>query len=131
MSLSPSVSAASGLTAATGCDFAATACPSTSGSAPRDGAASPRRAADDPTSRCGDATDPAAEGFADRRRSGGDRGLHERRQFGSSHAGLSPDARELAIAIDQYKLASRRRYITCEEMLAVITQLGYRRPERP
>ncbi len=51
----------------------------------------------------------------------------ERRQFGSSHCDLSPDARELALAIDQYKLDHRRRYITCEEMLKVIRQLGYSR----
>jgi hypothetical protein len=54
-------------------------------------------------------------------------GAAERRQFGSSHAELSPAAREIALAIDQYKLAACRRYITCEEILAVITQLGYRR----
>lgn len=52
---------------------------------------------------------------------------YERRQFGSSHANLSPEAAELAIAIDQYKLENRRRYITCEEMLMVITKLGYSR----
>ncbi len=51
----------------------------------------------------------------------------ERRQFGSSHANLTPEAAELAIAIDQYKLENRRRYITCEEMLMVITKLGYSR----
>ncbi len=51
----------------------------------------------------------------------------ERRQFGSSHAELSPAARELAEAIDRYKLQHHRRYITCEEMLTVITQLGYHR----
>lgn len=49
----------------------------------------------------------------------------ERRQFTNSHASLSPDARELAEAIDQYKARNRRRYITFEEMLQVITQLGY------
>jgi hypothetical protein len=52
---------------------------------------------------------------------------HERRQFGHSHASLSPAAAELAIAIDQYKLQHRRRYITCEEMLMVISKLGYSR----
>jgi len=52
---------------------------------------------------------------------------HERRQFGSSHANLSPAAAELAIAIDQYKLEHRRRYITCEEMLMVVSKLGYSR----
>lgn len=49
----------------------------------------------------------------------------ERRQFGNSHRGLSPDARELAEAIDSYKLEHRRRYITFEEMLSVIHELGY------
>jgi hypothetical protein len=51
----------------------------------------------------------------------------ERRQFGNSHDGLSPDAAELAQAIDQYKLCHRRRFITFEEMLAVMKSLGYRR----
>ena len=51
----------------------------------------------------------------------------ERRQFGNSHEGLSPDAAELAQAIDQYKLHHRRRFITFEEMLAVVKSLGYRR----
>ena len=51
----------------------------------------------------------------------------ERRQFGNSHDGLSPDAAELAQAIDQYKLRHRRRFITFEEMLAVVKSLGYRR----
>lgn len=49
----------------------------------------------------------------------------ERRQFANSHDELSPDARELARAIDQYKLSHRRRFITFEEMLAVIKGLGY------
>ena len=51
----------------------------------------------------------------------------ERRQFGNSHDGLSPDAAELAQAIDQYKLRHRRRFITFEEMLAVVKSLGYQR----
>lgn len=51
----------------------------------------------------------------------------ERRQFGNSHAQLSPDARQLAEAIDNYKLQNRRRFITFEEMLNVIHALGYRR----
>ena len=49
----------------------------------------------------------------------------ERRQFTNSHEELSPDARELATAIDQYKLKRRRRFITFEEMLTVIQSLGY------
>lgn len=49
----------------------------------------------------------------------------ERRQFANSHSELSPQARELAQAIDEYKLRHRRRFITYEEMLSVIKTLGY------
>jgi hypothetical protein len=49
----------------------------------------------------------------------------ERRQFSNSHQELSPEAAELGRAIDQYKLVNRRRFITYEEMLGVIKQLGY------
>lgn len=49
----------------------------------------------------------------------------ERRQFADSYDGLSPPAQELALAIDSYKLAHRRRFITYEEMLSVVTSLGY------
>jgi hypothetical protein len=49
----------------------------------------------------------------------------ERRQFADSYEGLSPPAQELALAIDSYKLAHRRRFITYEEMLGVVTSLGY------
>jgi hypothetical protein len=52
---------------------------------------------------------------------------YERRQFTNSHDGLSPDARELALAIDEYKVRHRRRFITYEEMLAVVRSLGYHR----
>jgi hypothetical protein len=51
----------------------------------------------------------------------------ERRQFTNSHAELSPEAAELARSIDQYKISHRRRFITYEEMLAVIKSLGYHR----
>jgi len=51
----------------------------------------------------------------------------ERRQFTNSHAELSPNAKELAVAIDEYKLHHRRRFITYEEMLQIIQSLGYRR----
>ena len=67
--------------------------------------------------------------FVDRRQSGSGTSASERRQFASSHAGLSPAARELALAIDGYKVRHRRRYITFEEMLAVINELGYHRSE--
>lgn len=49
----------------------------------------------------------------------------ERRQFSNSHSELSPDANELAQAIDTYKLIHRRRFITYEEMLSVVKSLGY------
>ena len=49
----------------------------------------------------------------------------ERRQFTNSHDELSPDAQELARAIDAYKMRHRRRFITYEEMLRVIQSLGY------
>lgn len=66
------------------------------------------------------------EGFVDRRQSrGGAAPGGERRQFTNSHFGLSPDARELAEAIDTYKIRNHRRYITFEEMLQVIQGLGY------
>lgn len=51
----------------------------------------------------------------------------ERRQFANSHNELSPEAGELAEAIDGYKLRHRRRFITYEEMLGVIKSLGYHR----
>jgi hypothetical protein len=51
----------------------------------------------------------------------------ERRQFTNSYEGLSPDALELARAIDGYKLRHRRRFITYEEMLSVVKSLGYSR----
>jgi hypothetical protein len=51
----------------------------------------------------------------------------ERRQFSDSYVELSADARELAVAIDEYKLVHRRRFITYEEMLSVVKSLGYRK----
>ena len=51
----------------------------------------------------------------------------ERRQFANSHEELSPEAGELAQAIDDYKIRHRRRFITFEEMLGVMKSLGYSR----
>jgi len=56
-----------------------------------------------------------------------DQPLFERRQFANSYEELSPDAAELARAIDGYKVQHRRRFITFEEMIAVIKSLGYKR----
>lgn len=68
-------------------------------------------------------------GFVDRRSYNGVQGTpgKERRQFTNSHEGLSPEAQELAQAIDGYKMAHRRRFITFEEMLVVIKSLGYQK----
>ncbi len=65
--------------------------------------------------------------FVDRRSDSmpGSAPARERRQFANSHEELSPDAAELAQAIDGYKLRHRRRFITYEEMLGVIQSLGY------
>ena len=73
------------------------------------------------------ATETPADQFVDRRNYGvtQDVPVRERRQFSNSHEGLTPDARDLAIAIDEYKLRHRRRFITFEEMLSVIESLGY------
>jgi len=73
--------------------------------------------------------DTSFEPFIDRRNYGGQVGApqRERRQFTNSYEELSPEARELAQAIDSYKLMHRRRFITYEEMLAVMKSLGYKR----
>jgi hypothetical protein len=65
--------------------------------------------------------------FIDRRqnRNDGETLPRERRQFTNSHEELSVEARELALAIDSYKLMHRRRFITFEEMLSVVKGLGY------
>lgn len=73
------------------------------------------------------ATETPANPFIDRRSYETSQSVpvRERRQFTNSHDGLTPDARDLAIAIDEYKLMHRRRFITFEEMLGVIQSLGY------
>lgn len=67
--------------------------------------------------------------FIDRRKNDDDHESPdtERRQFADSHDELSPDARELAMAIDAYKLRHRRRFLSYEEILAVVVALGYHR----
>jgi hypothetical protein len=71
----------------------------------------------------------APDAFVDRRGNfqHGTEPTLERRQFANSYDELSPDAAELARAIDGYKVQHRRRFITFEEMLAVIKSLGYSR----
>ncbi len=72
-------------------------------------------------------TERSEPAFFDRRRaSGKDVGPgQERRQFSNSHEDLTPDARELGLAVDRYKLTHRRRFITYEELLHVVQSLGY------
>ncbi len=71
--------------------------------------------------------DSSVEAFFDRRSHDALDGApgRERRQFANSHEGLSPEGQELAAAIDAYKLHHRRRFITCDEILSVVKQLGY------
>ena len=61
--------------------------------------------------------------------SGPPSGEERRNQYGNCFDGLSPEAQQLAEAIDTYKIQNRRRFITYEEMLSVIKSLGYRRDE--
>jgi hypothetical protein len=69
------------------------------------------------------------ETFVDRRdySQGRERPAIERRQFTNSYEELTPEAKELALAVDRYKLSHRRRFITYEEMLCVIKGIGYRK----
>ena len=70
---------------------------------------------------------PETAPFTDRRESTGSGAPvgRERRQFANSHENLSPEAGELARAIDQYKMQHRRRFINFEEMLSIFKSLGY------
>jgi len=63
----------------------------------------------------------------DRRAPTGNQPGVERRQFADGRSELSPEARELADAVDNYKRMHRRRFITHEEMVSVIKSLGYRK----
>lgn len=51
----------------------------------------------------------------------------ERRQFADGRSEQRPEVRELAEAVDQYKLRHRRRFVTFDELYNVITALGYHR----
>ena len=63
----------------------------------------------------------------DRRDSNSNYSGPERRQFRDSHSETNPQVSELAQAVDQYKLNHRRRFITYEELLSVIVELGYKK----
>lgn len=68
-----------------------------------------------------------SESFVDRRTHGATGGhiSVERRQFSNSYQELSPEAKEIALAVDEYKLMHRRRFISYEELASVIRRLGY------
>ena len=67
----------------------------------------------------------AESGLNNRRSGASERPGIERRQFADGRGDLSPEARELADAVASYKQTHRRRFITHEEMVAVIKMLGY------
>lgn len=49
----------------------------------------------------------------------------ERRQFRDGERSERPEVAEFAEAVDLYKVAHRRRFITFEELYDVMTSLGY------
>jgi hypothetical protein len=49
----------------------------------------------------------------------------ERRQFAESRDAMHPDVRELAEAIDAFKMSHHRRYVTLVEVFEVFKGLGY------
>lgn len=52
-------------------------------------------------------------------------GRIERRQFSDATRSDRPEVKELADAVDQYKLRHRRRFVTFEELYDVMVSLGY------
>jgi hypothetical protein len=72
-----------------------------------------------------------SQSFVDRRdtfyREPGQNGYEgrERRQFSDGREASSFEVRELAEAVDAYKLQHRRRFITFEELHQVMLGLGY------
>jgi hypothetical protein len=49
----------------------------------------------------------------------------ERRQFRDGDRSARPEVVEFANAVDDYKIAHRRRFITFEELFDVMTSIGY------
>ena len=69
--------------------------------------------------------------FVDRRQQiVSSQGTGERRQFGNSYHNLTPEGKQLAEAIDAYKVECRRRYITTDELLRVLSDLGYKQMDK-
>lgn len=67
--------------------------------------------------------------FQDRRRSdrNGSTPGSERRQFQDGNRSDRSEVTEFAKAVDEYKIANRRRFITFDELYDVFTSLGYHR----
>lgn len=67
--------------------------------------------------------------FEDRRRSdrNGSSPGFERRQFQDGNRSERPEVAEFSSAVDEYKIANRRRFITFDELYDVFTSLGYHR----
>lgn len=69
------------------------------------------------------------QAFVDRRTNSGSAPQVERRQFSSSYSELTPAGAELGVAVDQYKMNNRRRFVTYDEILDIVKSLGYTRPD--
>lgn len=51
--------------------------------------------------------------------------VSERRQFRDGDRSARPEVAEFANAVDDYKIARHRRFITFEELFDVMASLGY------
>lgn len=72
------------------------------------------------------ATEERAPVFVERRQQDtGARAVSERRQFRDGDRSARPEVAEFANAVDDYKIAHRRRFITFEELYDVMAALGY------
>lgn len=54
----------------------------------------------------------------------------DRRQFGANYDDLTIAGRDIAVAIDRYKVEHHRRFINADELLAIILSTGYSRAAR-
>lgn len=71
-------------------------------------------------------TERQSPDFIDRRTpSNPESSTFERRQFKDGNRSHRPEVAEFAEAVDTYKIANRRRFITFEELFDVMTSLGY------
>ena len=63
--------------------------------------------------------------FVDRRRSPATAEGFERRQFQDGNRSCRAEVAEFSDAVDEYKIANRRRFITFDELFDVMVSLGY------